>query len=232
MEQDLLKRLELLEQEVQRQAYYTDMQEIEQVKSRYVYLMENNQPENVWEELFVHDDPDVSMELNDNGKYIGPEHVKRAWYTIGGVVDENGNPQEKKMFEGQKLPFMMLTVDTPYIVVAKDRKTAKGDWHIFGPHTVNMKDPDTGDMKMCPYWFAGKFHHEFVKTADGWKFKHFRAISWMRAPYEGGWMKEGGYRKSNPPFAPDEPPRYSFYDKNLDYQEDFWGPMPDPIIKY
>ena len=127
MEQDLLKRIEMLEKEVKRQSYYTDMKEIEQVKSRYVYLMENNRPELVWEELFVHDDPDVSMELNDNGKYIGPEHVKRAWETIGGVVDKDGKPQEKKMFEGQKLPFMMLTVDTPYIVIAEDGTSAKGD---------------------------------------------------------------------------------------------------------
>ena len=232
MDKDMTKRIEELEKEIRRLSFYSDMQAIEQLKGRYVYLMENNKPESVWDELFVHDDPDVSMELNDNGKYIGPEHVKRAWYSIGGVVDKDGNPQKKIMFEGQKMPFMMLTVDTPYIVISENGTTATGDWHIFGPHTVRMPDPETGEIKMCAYWFAGKFHHEFIKIDGQWKFRHFRAISWMRAPYESGWNMQHNCRRSVPPFTPDEPPRYSFYDPGMDYREDYWGPMPDPIIYY
>ncbi len=75
----LLKKIEALEKEVKRQAYYIDMQEIQMLHARYIYYLENGRIAEVWDDLFAHDDPEVRMEIMDAGAYIVPEHVKRAW---------------------------------------------------------------------------------------------------------------------------------------------------------
>ena len=128
--QELLARIELLEKEVKRQSYFTDMQEIQMLQARYIYCLENAKIAEIWDDLFAHDEPDVRMEIMDSGAYIGPEHVKRAWYTMARKVDTDGKPvsaTESRMSNTNTpsaMLFLMLTISTPIVVVEKDGKTA------------------------------------------------------------------------------------------------------------
>lgn len=237
--QELLKRIEILEKEVKRQSYFTDMQEIQMLHARYIYYLENGKIAEVWDELFAHDDPDVRMEIMDAGAYIGPEHVKRAWYTMARKVDMDGNPvsaSESRM-SNTNIPmanlFLMLTISTPLVVVEKDGKNAYGQWHLFGPHTNRVFDPETSTKRDVAFWIAGKYDNEYVKVDGVWKIKKLRAICWIRSPFDQGWLRNPDCRRTPSPFwPPDEPGRINSFNPDEAPNPDKWGPAPPEQIDY
>jgi hypothetical protein len=239
MESDvLIKRIEALEAEVKRQAYYADMQEIQMLQARYIYYLENGKIAEVWDELYAHDEPDVRMEIMDSGAYVGAEHVRRAWYTMAGKLDKNGDPAEPKAeLSNTNTPsallFLMLTISTPYVVVSEDGRRAWGQWHLFGPHTNRAFDPETMSKRDVAFWIAGKYDNEYVKENGAWKFKSLRPICWIRSPFDEGWLRRPDCRRTPTPYwPPDEPSRISSFNPDEGFNPDKWGPAPREWIGY
>ena len=77
----------------------------------------------------------------DGGLYEGPEHVKRLWESA-----HQGMNLDKR-------PGVMPTVMnmTPCVVVSKDCKTAKGVWHLFGPHAMYVTPYPGDQQKLTAY---------------------------------------------------------------------------------
>lgn len=234
----LLARIEALEKEVHRQSYYADMQEIQQLQARYIYLMENGKVAEVWDELYAHDDPDVRVEIMDSGAYVGPDHVKRVWYTMGGRVDNSGNPVQRgatmsNTNTDKAALLLMLTISTPYVVVSKDGQHAWGHWHIFGPHTNRVFDPEIRAKRDTAFWIAGKYDNEYVKVDGVWKLQKLRPICWLRTPYDKSWLEVADCRRTPTPYwPPDEAARISSFNPDEGPNPDKWGPTPPAPLNY
>ena len=237
-EKELLARIEALEKQVKRQQYAVDAVEIQNVMSRYIFNLENELIAEVWDDLFTHEDPDVSMEIMDAGGYIGAEHVKRAYYTMARKVDKEGNPAPKEAAgmsntnTDRAALLLMLTISTPMIEVSEDGKHAWGQWHLFGPHTNRVFDPEIGAKRDRAFWIAGKYDNEFIKDSDGqWRFKRLRAINWLRTPYEKSWLECADCRSTPSPYYPvDTPRRITSFNPDGGTDPDRWGPRPHEHI--
>ena len=196
----------------------------------------------VWDELFVHDNPDVRLEIMDSGAYIGPEHVKRAFYTMSGLRDLDGNPIDpKEARRGQpsntNTPnaalLLMLTISTPCIIVSPDGQHAVGQWHLFGPHSNRVFDPETRTKRDTAFWIAGKYDNEFVKVDGQWKFLKLHPICWLRTPYDKSWLECPDCRRTPSPYLPtDEPPRISSFNPDEGRNPDKWGPFLPDFVDY
>jgi len=240
MENDgLLKKIEALEKEIKRQAYAADAVEIQNLMSRYVFYLENGKIREVYDDLFAHEEPDVRMEIMDSGAYIGQEHVKRAWYTMAGLVDKDGNPAPKQSGgmsntnTDRAFLLLMLTISTPLIEVAEDRTCAWGQWHLFGPHSNRVFNPETSTKKDTAFWIAGKYDNEFVMENGEWKFKKLRPICWLRTPYNKSWLEVADCRRTPTPYwPPDEPARVTSFNPDEGPNPDKWGPLPHAHIPH
>ena len=239
-EQEMLARIEALEKEVKRQAYYTDMQEIQALMARYIYYLEMDMGQDrVYDDLFSHTDPDVRVEIMDSGAYIGQEHVKRAMYTMGRRVDKKGNPIPEggagvaDSSVDRANPLLTITISTPYVVVSEDGTHAWGQWHLFGPHSNRVFNPETGVKQETAFWMVGKYDNEFVKEDGVWKFQKLRPICWLRTPYNKSWLEVPDCRRTpSPYYPPDEPRRVSSYCPDEPRDPDKWGPAPHEWINH
>lgn len=238
----LEQKVETLENQVRFQSYYVDMVEIQQLMARYIYTLEKGSMADVWDELFVHDDERVRLEIMDSGAYTGIEHVKRAFYTMGGRVDVNGDPIDpKERGRGQMSNtnsdraalLLMLTISTPCVVVDPDGKHARGHWHLFGPHTNRVFDPETRTKRDTAFWIAGKYDNEFVKVDGQWKFLKLRPICWLRTPYDRSWLDCPDCRRTPTPYwPPDEPARISSFNPDEGMNPDKWAPYLTEAYNY
>ncbi len=237
-EKELLERIEALEKKVERNQRAADAVEIQNLMSRYIFYLENGNIAGVWDDLFSHEDPDVSMEIMDAGGYVGAEHVKRAYYTMARKVDMDGNPVEKTSSGMSNTNseraglLLMLTVETPMIEVSRDGKHAWGQWHLFGPHSNRVFDHISGNKKDIAFWIAGKYDNEFVRDSDGqWRFKSLHAINWLRTPYDKSWLECADCRSTPSPYYPtDIPRRITSFNPDLGNDPDRWGPLPHEHI--
>jgi hypothetical protein len=225
--QELLARIEKLEAKNRElEATSTkaaDIVEIQQVQARYMYYLETSNFDRIWNELFANKDPRVKCELVDSGVYEGPESCKRLWMALS-----------KMETEQQPRPgvFPMLFIATPLVVVSKDGKTAKAQWHVFGPHAMYVTPYPGDEKKLTAYWFGGKYDNEFVKEDGKWKLLSLHAIAWIRSPIDQGWLKQPDCRRlPTPPGAfPDKPTtKVTIYHPDALYMKNGvynWGPPP------
>lgn len=236
-EKELEERISELEAEVHRQSYYADMVAIQNLQSRYIFYMENGNISGVWDDLYSHTNPDVRVEIMDSGAYIGQEHVKRVWYTMGKKMDKSGKMVDPILNEmsntNSRDANMLLTLllMTPLIEVSDDRTQAWGQWHLFGPHTNKVWDPEAMEKKDTAFWICGKYDNEYVKEDGEWKIKSLRPICWLRSPYDKGWLREADCRRTPPPYMPyDEPPRVSSWNPDAPFTSEQFGPLPHEHI--
>ena len=168
-EQAMMARLETLEKEVRRLQYAADTADVQNLMSRYIFYMENGKIADVWDDLWSHTNEDVRVELMDSGAYLGQEHVKRVWYTMGRRMDKHGNLIDTSPKVGEMsntntdhaFLLLMLTISSPLIEISGDGTHAWGQWHIFWLHTNRVFDPET--KTDTAFWIAGKYDNEFVK---------------------------------------------------------------------
>lgn len=128
--------------------------------------------------------------INDGG-WKGPTHTDPAaiadMFTEDGVWDgapsagyAKGRDAIKALFEGfRAMRFVIHYVSNPLIQV--DGDTATGHWHALVTSTM----PEQGAL-----WILGYYKDEYVRTADGWKFKTLRFETAALAPYETGWAAQ------------------------------------------
>lgn len=130
------------------------------------------------------------VNYNDGG-WKGPTHTNPQavadMFTEDGVWDgrpgtgyAKGRAEIKQLFETfGAVPFIVHYVTNPLIEV--DGDTATGHWHAL----VTMTVP--GEQAL---WNLGLYIEEYVRTAEGWKFKTLRFETAATTPYELGWAKQ------------------------------------------
>jgi len=167
---EILQRLEKLEQKVQRAL---DYQEIANMHGRYNHLLLGHYWDQIVDEMFARKTPGVKAEIAESGVYHGLEGVRKVFVEVlGKLYNYKGN-----------LALHELT--TPVIEIAKDGKTAKGMWYTWGANT--FYDPKKGSV---PIWQALRYNHIFVKEDGLWKFWDYRAHLLIRSSYAKGWVEE------------------------------------------
>jgi ketosteroid isomerase-like protein len=140
------------------------------------------------------------VNYNDGG-WVGPTHTNPQavadMFVEDGVWDGSpnagyakGKQAIKELFEAfGAVPFIVHYVTNPLIEV--DGDTATGHWHALV--TSTMPTPD-GPQAL---WVLGLYKEEYVRTAEGWKFKTLRFETAATAPYEQGWAKmQHAYQES------------------------------------
>jgi hypothetical protein len=86
----------------------------------------------------------------------------------------------------QQMPFALHRVSNPDIRVNGDE--AVGKWHVI----AYLSQPDG-----TPVMFMGVYRDKFVRTQEGWKFKHLGGGAAYFASHRSGWGV-GDYYKENP----------------------------------
>jgi hypothetical protein len=138
------------------------------------------------------------VNLNDGG-WKGPTHTNPE--AVGDMFIEHGvwdgRPNTGyavgraaiiELFKAfQVVPFIVHYITNPIIEVDGDYAT--GHWHAL----VTMTMPDRQAL-----WTLGLYIDEYVRTAEGWKFKTLRFDTASTAPYELGWGKVQQAYQENP----------------------------------
>ena len=224
-EKALLAKIDALEKEVTRLSRHTDAVEVQNLMSRYIFYMENGKIADVWDDLWTHTNEDV--------------RVERVWYTMGRRMDKHGNmidttPKVGEMSNtntDRAFLLLMLTISSPMIEISEDGTHAWGQWHIFGPHTNRVFDPESKTKKDTAFWIAGKYDNEFVKENGEWKILKLRPICWLRTPYHKDFLECPDCRRTpSPYYPPDEPARISSFNPDEGSNPDKWGPLPHEHI--
>jgi hypothetical protein len=94
----------------------------------------------------------------------------------------------------QRMPFALHRVTNPDIRVNGDEATGK--WHVI----AYLTQPDG-----TPVMFMGTYRDKFVRTPQGWKFKHLGGAAAYFASLREGWGV-GEYYRQHPFSEPDAAP--------------------------
>lgn len=204
----------------------TTLVEVEQIMGRYVTLMDSFDAASIYEELFATEDPEVSVEYCECGRYEGPEHVKAFFAHLQKLLS---NPADK-------YGWMDFTdIATPNVVLSEDGQRCRAMWNTFSPKAKQVTLNDADEATLAAFWQGGKFDVEFKMIAGEWKILHFRMVNYMTAPYDRGWVKQQECRRTPVlwELSPDQAPRYQVYHPDQVYVKGGqynWGPyLPDTL---
>jgi len=159
-ESNLEQRVTELEKELKKAKHEIErlqaIREIENLMSQYVYLHMENRQQDVMKLYAKH--PDTRVYLGELGCWKGPDAPQRAWQLL------------ERLGAGKTPPGMMAIhpVNTSYIVVAGDGKTAKGVWLNTG--FVLSWNPEK--QEQGARWEWGAYGIDFIKEDGKWKFWH------------------------------------------------------------
>lgn len=130
--------------------------------------------------------------LNDGGwREQGPTHghvdelkalfVEDALWDGGAVAGRaEGRDEIGELFASfQAIPFVIHNVMNPVIEISGDHAT--GNWHAV----IAATDPEGQAL-----WTLGIYKEEYVRMAEGWRYKSLIFIPATNAPYELGWGKD------------------------------------------
>ena len=215
--------IEISEKEAARLNRAADIREIEQIMTRYVQYVSRMDPMGAFEALFDRDNPEVTVEINECGGYVGPESARRFMEKYQAYMRD---PSDKRGWMD------IQEINTPLVVFSKDKSRAKGQWSIFSPQTKQATAWPGDERKLTAIWCFGKFHCDFIRTEAGWKLLKLRELAFVRAPFDIGWNEQPEcYSMPAELYAgPDIPPRTSIYNTDAVYSGHGlfnWGPyMP------
>lgn len=189
---------------------YEDRHVIEMVMAHYV--MRDN-PRNMLRnlEFFALNEPDVSIECGDMGKFVGAENVKRF------LEDQS----RLKFYQGA---YSSHWLATPIIEVAGDGKTAKTAWICPGAEMVVDENGEAHAL-----WSFVRFANDFIKVDGMWYLWHLRMFYDVRCDFDKGWCED--YVKylyrGKQPGSTDEEPTWHFPVSPSFIQEDLPS-CPEP----
>lgn len=116
------------------------------------------------------DQPDVSLEVADEGKVVGLENIRRYFSYMPVLAKKPGI-------------LMYHYVTTEVVEVAEDGQTAK--------LTAMSPSCDAMAKAQMQNWCYGKYYADFIKDANGdWKIWHIQWFSTFETPVTTGWLKE------------------------------------------
>lgn len=199
-----------------------DIIEIQMLMGQFVTCLEKMDGISIWENLYVHDNPKVSVELGDYGGYVGTEHVKEFFAAYDAYLK---NPDDKRGW------FDMKNLTTPYVIISNNGNSAYGSWSCFGPQSKQAMPYPSQMRTLTAIWNAAKYVCDFVKTDDGWKILTLREVVYIRSPFELGWIKQPDCIRSEPlnGMMPDMISRpYTYHPDALYSPKGLynWGPFP------
>lgn len=139
----LNEKLEKKEREIQE---LRDIEDIKKLQAGYAYYLENSMGQDVID--CFSNDPGVSGTFVE-GTYKGPEGIKRYF---------------GRMMEKAPSFLHQVRMDTPYITVAPDGKTAKGRW--YGDGTVAFRPLNN---QIDPMYMNVVYEMEYIKEDGVWK---------------------------------------------------------------
>ena len=203
--------------------YAADVQEIEQLQSRYITLLDAFSMTAMMEKIFDNHNPRVSFEMVEGGEYEG----ERANSFMAQCDEFMSSPVSKHGWFG------VIDLWTPNIVISKDGKTAFGQFNAFAPHGMDVSVYPGNQRKMTAYWFIGKYNNEYIKKDGEWKILKNRVIAFTRPPYDEGWIRQPEARRITHEYHtyPDSPSRVITYHPDNVYSGNgahTWGPfLPD-----
>lgn len=154
-----------------RLANWADVQEIEQLLNRYVYMLVTMDFDHIYEECFSQKRPDVSIQASDSGVYIGAEHIRERFFGkfMGFIKTVPG-------------AFTMHLVCDPVIEISEDGKKARST--AFSPGCAT--DPQSRE----DLWIWGTFMDDYIKEDGKWKILHHAFVPLFRTPYSKGWTNQ------------------------------------------
>lgn len=139
-----------------------DKEEIRQLKATYCHYADGGWPERGG----THMGPVADLFVEDG-----------VWDASPGMPAAHGREAIRRLFvDLRALPFAMHNVMNPMIEVKGDAAT--GYWHFIG--CSEMPDGATA-------WFLGTYTEEYVRTAEGWRYKLLKYTAIRQAPRPGGW---------------------------------------------
>lgn len=151
-----------------RLAHLVDVQEIEQLFNRYVYMLVTMDFDNIYDECFSQTRSDVSIQASDSGVYIGGEHIKERFFG-------------KFMNFIKTVPgaFTMHLASNLTIEVSEDGTKARSVALSPGCAT----DPQNREA----LWIWGTFRDDYIKENGEWRILHHAFVPLFRSPYDKGW---------------------------------------------
>jgi len=166
-----------------------DANQVSNLQMAYGYYIDRG----YWDEAADLFAADATVEMGDDGVYVGQDRIRKLIIAYGG-----GNPGPGLPY-GQYNHHMQLQ---PVIDVAPDGMTAKGRWREF---TL------LGQYHEYAKWAAGIFENEYVKDNGVWEIKRMHYYQTFVAPYKGGWasleaVKGDWATDVSKAFPPDGPP--------------------------
>ncbi len=139
--------------------WLVDIEEIKQLKARYTIACDDNYQPDVLAELFTED---AIWDGGFMGYAEGREGIREFFANASNVVG-----------------FAVHGVSNPLIEINADE--ASGRWYLLQPMTIKGGEQ--------AFWFAAQYEDTYVRTADGWRFKHVRVHPRAFTPYEEGFGK-------------------------------------------
>lgn len=185
-----------------------DITSIQMLMARYVDRVSKMDVSKVFDDYFVQDSDEVSIEFYEGGEYRGAQHVRDYLAAYDGYLSD---PSDKQGWMELQL------LCTPYIKLAPDGERAIGTWSLFCP-TARLATPYPCNRKqLTAIWVSGKYLCEFRKVDGVWKILKLRLVAYLRSPFENGWTRQADCCSVPvfPDVRPDGPSRSYLY--NFDY---------------
>jgi len=178
----LTQRLKQLAVEAER---LEDVSAVKRLQRVYGYYLEAAQ----WDQIADLFSDDGSIEIGQDGVYVGKERVRGYLHALGGG--------KVGLKQGQLNEHLQLQ---PVVDVSADGHTAKGRWR-----TLIL----AGQYHQQALWGEGPYENEYVKDNGVWKIHKVHWYQTFLVPYAGGWAKNrdvnGGIFVSKR-LPPDQPP--------------------------
>ena len=116
--------------------------------------------------------PDVSLEVADDGRFVGPQAVET-------IVHES-------LDEPAPAGYMLdMQLTTPIIEIADDLQTARAQWWCPGAGSLLLQDGDPQAI-----WAWGMLAADLNCTSEGWKIRHLHYFRLIKCDYHKGWVED------------------------------------------
>ncbi len=137
-----------------------DIEEISKLKARYCNYVDGG-----WDRP-THDYDGVASIFTEDG----------VWEAIPTIRAETREGIREYFRKAQDISLAFHRITNPIIEVNGNQAT--GNWHVL----VALTHPNGKAV-----WIGGIYNDEFVRTAEGWKFKKLSFTFAFNVPYEKGW---------------------------------------------
>jgi hypothetical protein len=183
MHAQVMERLDRLERQAQASE---DRGEIENLFSRYMYLHNAFQDEQIIPLWAREGTPDIAAEYSNLGRYT-------TYDSIMEYHRNRPNPTGKLIFH---------ELSTPVIEIAGDGQTAKGMWIMTGlesgltrpefaehmPEWMHVPEIMVDGERVWMHEVYAKYGIDFILQDGEWRIWHFRCFEVARSPFGMGWI--------------------------------------------